>query len=262
MSQHTNQSNQLLLTSCQARNTFPLKDGLAGYIETIMGLETRNLDQIPWPERSQKLHEGRIQVGWICAKPYALQLTAQPRVLHGVAVPAIRGELYAGRPVYYSYLVVHREHPAQSLLDLQNGRVAYNEPGSQSGYFSLIHALSQIGAAPDFFSEWIQSGGHSRSITMLQQRQVDTAAIDSTLWDYELTLNPQQFHDLRIIDTIGPFPGPPIAAHVSLPESRRQQLTQILINMHHDPEGRRILDSSRISHFLPVEDEQYRQLLP
>ena len=65
---------------------------------------------------------------------------------------------------------------------------------------------------------------------------------------------------LKIIGLLGPFPGPPLAAHLSLPVEMRDQLRQLLSELHLSEEGRAILDASHISHFEPVSDAFYRQL--
>ena len=248
------------LTSCQARNTFPLMRSLSDYLSERLPLDFSYVHDAPWQDRSRWLHAGQIQLGWICSKPYALQLARSPRLLEGIAVPIMQGDLYAGEPVYYSYLVVHRDNPANSLQDLRNGRIAYNEPGSQSGYFSLLHGLAEIGETAEFFSEWRESGAHRYSIGWLQTKQVDAAAIDSTLWDYETSLDPQRFADLKIIGVLGPFPGPPLAAHLSVPVETRHHLRELLTSMHRSAEGQMILQASHISHFEPVDDLLYLSL--
>lgn len=250
----------LKLISCQARNTFPLMQALADYLQTRLGMPALYEDHAPWQERFRQIHTGEVQVGWICSKPYAEQLNWEPRPLVGLAVPIMTGALYAGQPVYYSYLVVHRDHPARSLSDLAGSRVAYNEPNSQSGYYSLLSALAEIGAEKGFFGEWVASGAHLRSLKMLQARSVDTAAIDATLWDYELSLDPHCFDSFKIIGTIGPFPAPPLVAHASLTAALRQQLIDILLNLHHEPEGRAVLNASLMTSFVPIADDFYRPL--
>ncbi|NET74215.1 MAG: PhnD/SsuA/transferrin family substrate-binding protein, partial [Sphaerospermopsis sp. SIO1G2] len=250
----------LKLTSCQARNTFPLIKELGPYLEKKLGIQTEYEHDAPWQDRARWLYEGRLQFGWICSKPYAIQMDETPRLLNGIAVPIMKGSIYNDEPVYYSYLMVHKESPAVSLTDLAGARVAYNEPGSQSGYFSLLWGLEQIGETADFFGEWVESGAHAFSLEMLQAQTVEAAAIDTTLWDYEISQNRDAFDDLKIIGQLGPFPGPPLAAHVSLPQSLQESLQVILMEMHDDPEGKAILEASLIERFTAVSDQFYREL--
>lgn len=250
----------LKLTSCQARNTFPLIKELGPYLEKKLGIQTEYEHDAPWQDRARWLYEGELQFGWICSKPYAIQMDETPRLLNGIAVPIMKGNIYNDEPVYYSYLVVHKDNPANSMADLGGERVAYNEPGSQSGYFSLHWGLEQIGETADFFGEWVESGAHKDSLEMLQAKTIDAAAIDTTLWDYETFQNPDVFADLKIIGHLGPFPGPPLAAHVSLPESLQAEIAEILLQMHEDPEGKVILEASLIERFTAVSDQFYREL--
>lgn len=251
----------LLITTCQAANTFPLFEALAGYLSQRLQIPVAADQDSPWQERSARIHTGDIHLGMICSRPYAEQLAAVPRRLVGIAAPVTQGALYAGRPVYYSYLVVRRDHPARSLLDLRGAVVAFNEPGSQSGYFSLHWALSGIGASPGFFSRWVESGAHERSLTLLYAGEVDAAAIDSTLWDYLFSLDPGPFASLRIIATLGPFPAPPLVSHISTPPDLRARLTRLLTTMHHEPAGRAVLQAGLLLRFEPVSDPLYAALL-
>jgi phosphonate transport system substrate-binding protein len=251
----------LLITSCQAANTFPLIEALAGYLARRLQIEVSYDQESPWQQRSARILTGQIQLGMICSRPYAEQLVASDRRLLGVAAPVTRGALYAGRPVYYSYLVVPRHHPANSLPDLQGAVVTYNEPGSQSGYFSLHWALSNIGASPAFFSTWVESGSHQQSLALLRAGKVAAAAIDSTLWDYLEYLDNGRFAWLKIIDTLGPFPAPPLVTHISTPSDLLARLTHILTTMHLDGEGQAVLNAGLLTRFDPVTDPLYRQLL-
>lgn len=249
------------LTSCQARNTFPLMRELAGYIQERLGVDTGYEHDTPWRERLRKVLRGDLQLAWICSKPYALQLDEAVRPLHGVAVPVMAGSLYASQAVYYSYLAVRAEQDAASIRDLRGCRAAYNEPGSQSGYFSLLGALHEIGETEAFFSAWMESGAHTHSVDMILAGDVEVAAIDSTLWDYEAATEERgRLERLRIVDTLGPYPGPPLAVHRSVDEGLRAELGELLAGMHRDPKGQEILALSRISHFVPVEDDAYRVL--
>ena len=249
------------LSSCQARNTFPLMAGLTRFLQQQLTWETVYEDAIPWPERYEKLYAGELDLVWICARPYARQITEQPRKIHGIAAPVMTGPLYAGQPVYYSHLVTHENHPATKLSDLRGTHVAYNEPGSQSGYYSLLTALAGLAEPAGFFTAWIPSGGHLRSLTMLQAQTVDVAAIDSTVWDYEQVHHPHHLEQLKIMATIGPFPGPPLAASSTVTAEKRERLTAFLLEMHQSADGRALLAQSGVSHFLPVNDTAYIDLL-
>jgi ABC-type phosphate/phosphonate transport system substrate-binding protein len=249
------------LSSCQARNTFPLMAGLARYLQGRLNWDTAYEDTIPWPERYGKLYTGELDLVWICARPYALQIAEQPRKIFGIAAPVMRESLYDGQPVYYSHLVVHEQNQAAVLPDLRGARVAYNEPGSQSGFFSLLTALAAIGEQASFFADWVESGGHLLSLAMLQARTIDVAAIDSTVWDYEQIHNPHSLANLKIIATTGPFPGPPLAASSNVSTDKLERLTEFLLAMHQSADGRALLAQSGVSHFLPVNDADYRSLL-
>ncbi|MEM7799146.1 MAG: PhnD/SsuA/transferrin family substrate-binding protein [Chloroflexota bacterium] len=252
----------LRISTCQARNTFPLMEKLAPYLTQRLRESVSFENSISWLDRYRFLERGELDVGWICAKPYALDLKEPVRRYSGLVIPVMKGDLYAGQPVYYSYLATHRAHPATSIHDLKGGRVAYNEEGSQSGYFSLLDALDRINQPPEYFGQWLRSGAHFQSIYLLKAHIADVAAIDATVWDYEVEKDPTCFDDLKILGTLGPYPGPPLAANFHLPINLQQGLIRVLSEMHLDPEGREILDESLIDCFVPCEDDLYLSLVP
>lgn len=251
----------MYLTSLQAENTFTLMRRLAGYLSRQLELEVRYEDAGPWQERARRLYGGDILVGMICSRPYALQSVAPDRSLEGVVAPVYQGSLYGGKPVYYSYLVTNRAHPATGLRDLAGTTVAFNEPASQSGYFSLRTGLADVGRGPDFFGMWLESGAHVRSIELLAAHRADAAAIDSTLWDYLAVREPARLAELKVIETLGPYPAPPLTAHVSLSRELHERLSRLLTNMHEEPEGRAILDEGLVERFVPVEEAPYKALI-
>ena len=95
------------------------------------------------------------------------------------------------------------------------------------------------GKSLTYFGEIIESGAHQTSIHMILDRKADFSAIDSTVLDVEVSKDPSLRSMIRVIGTIGPSPIPPLVVLRNLPGSLKQQLRNVLFDMHTDPEGRR-----------------------
>src|SRR5207248_2450078 len=80
----------------------------------------------------------------------------------------------------------------QTLEDLRGSVWAYNDRNSRSGWFAM---LDRTGA--EFFSGYIHSGSHLRSIEIVRSGAADAASIDSSV------LFRQNVSDLRVIDAWG-----------------------------------------------------------
>ncbi len=211
----------------------------------------------PWPERERALQAGEVQVGWLCGLPYVQEaVRGQPRY-ELLAAPVMQGERYGGRPVYFSDLIVRRDHPARSLADLLGATVAINEPNSHSGHGVLRHALAAARLPHGFFGEVVESGAHQRSLALIESGAIDAAAIDSTVLDTELRYEPGRARALRSIATFGPSPIPPWVASTRLPAATRAALREALLTLQCDAQARSAFRRAHVLGFAPVDDAWY-----
>jgi len=252
--------DKLVITSCLAANTHPGGRAVAGYINQRLGINTEFAVDIPWQERQRRLTSGQIHMGWICGLLY-VRISDQPNSpLELLAAPVMRGPRYAGRPVYFSDIIVRQDSQYYSLSDLRGMRWVYNEPESYSGYYTMCHQLIQQGETLKFFKEALESGGHSNSLQMVLDGRADVIDIDSTLLDYEFDREPALVQKLRVIDSLGPNPVPPWVVSRQLHQDLREQLRVVLLSMHLDPNGRTALASGQLSRFVPADDEEYQMI--
>ena len=142
----------LRLTSCQAENSEFIGRAVAKYVEDRLEVATEFVDCVPWRERERLLDEGEIHAGWICGLPYVLKADCARPGVELLAAPVMSGTRYAGRPVYFSDIVVQRDSTARSFADLRGARWGYNEPRSHSGYNIVCYRLAQLGERREFFS--------------------------------------------------------------------------------------------------------------
>jgi len=89
---------------------------------------------------------------------------------------------------------------------------------------------------------------------------VDAAAIDSTVLDAALRARPALRAQLRVIDSIGPYPAPPLALRRGLNPEARAVLVRTLLDLHTGPHGRTLLRQAGFARFAAVEDHTYRPL--
>jgi len=120
--------------------------------------------------------------------------------------PVLLGERYGDKPIYYSDVIVHRDSPFRSFLDLRGRSWAYNEPHSQSGYGITRYHLLKIGETHGFFGAVVESGFHEESIRMVADREVDASAIDSQVLAVALRDDPFLARSLRVIRVSGSGP--------------------------------------------------------
>lgn len=201
---------------------------------------------------------GEADVGFMCAPSFFwLREPEDPPVELLPAAPVFRDGRAQGEPVYFSELVVRRDDPARSLLDLRGRSWAYNDPCSLSGYYNLLKKLAEMGEDVGFFSRARCSGSHLKSMEMVVRGEVDAAIIDSNVLRIKLRSAPEFGERLRVIETWGPFPIQPIVLrsdlHPSLGEGLRATLLAIGKTFPVPP----ALADFGLERFVPVTYEHY-----
>ncbi|MFZ0543988.1 MAG: PhnD/SsuA/transferrin family substrate-binding protein [Candidatus Promineifilaceae bacterium] len=249
--------NSIKLTTCQAQSTEPIVSAVSRYLSSKLGISAEAVEDISWQERYVQVKDGRLDVGWICGSYYTQLSSGPDPVVELLAAPIMSHARYQGQPVYFSDVLVRKDSPFQTFDDLRGAAFAYNEPGSFSGYWSMRHHLARLGAFDGYFGRLVGSGGHVKSLQMILDGEVDTAAVDSMVFIAELQENPDLAANFRVVETLGPNPIPPWVVRRGLPEAQRSQLRQALLALHEDEDGRKLLEAHQMHGFSAVPDSFY-----
>ena len=172
--------------------------------------------------------------------------------------PCCNGDRYAGRPVYFSDVIVRAGSDARSFADLRGRSFAYNEPSSHSGYGVVRYELVKMGETHGFFGRTVMSGAHRESIRMVAEGAVDGSAIDSQVLELEMRDHPDLLRQLRVVDTLGPSTIQPVvaAAHVEPVITSGASETRSC-GWERTPRRRPFLDRGLVSRFVSVGPESY-----
>jgi phosphonate transport system substrate-binding protein len=200
---------------------------------------------------------GEIDAGFICGLPYVQLARQTPAPVEVLAAPVIRGDRYAGRPIYFSDVIVRRNSPVRTFADLRGLSWAYNDLESHSGYNLTRHYLVMMGEKRGFFGRVVEAGFHQRAMRMVAAGEVDAAAIDSQVLAIELRDHSNLAEELRVIGTLGPSTIQPVVAARHLPVDVKVALRAALIRIGDDPAGRAALAKGFVERFVPVTDGDY-----
>jgi ABC-type phosphate/phosphonate transport system substrate-binding protein len=114
------------------------------------------------------------EVCFVCSLPYVTWERRGLDLAVPVAAPVLQGDRYEGRPIYFSDVIVHRDSPLRSFLDLRGRSWAYNEPLSHSGYGITRYHLAQLGETNGFFGKVVEVG-------LVAQMRLDGARANAEL---------------------------------------------------------------------------------
>ena len=207
-----------------------------------------------YAELNQMIGSGDAIAGFVCSRGYVdghrsfgLELVAAP--------------VLDGHPTYFCYIIVPAKSTAAGLRDLRGLSFAFTERGSNTGCLVPMYQIWKMRQHPEsFFGKLIYTGSHDRSIAAVRDKIVDGAAVDSLIYERAACDAPDLRSRTRIAARYGPYSSPPVVVNPDAPADFKAELRRVLLNMHEDREGRRLLDSLMADRFVVVEDSAYESI--
>ena len=236
-----------------APNMLPTYQAIADAVGERLGLSTELVVETDYESCLGDLND----VCFVCSLPYVNYERQGLSPAVPVAAPILKGDRYGGHPIYFSDVIVHRDSPAESFLDLRCASWAFNEPLSQSGYGITRHHLLSIGETNGFFGEVVEAGFHEVAIEMVRRGEVDASAIDSQVLEVAMRSDPSLRNEIAIIDVLGPSTIQPIAVTKRFSVEMRARIQEALTELHHDPAMRAHLDFGLIDRITAVDETDY-----
>ena len=234
------------------RETFIYYRELLDYIGRRSGHSVQLIQRKTYDEVNALFPKGQIDLAFICTGPFAA--SREKFGFEALATPQVRGQ-----PFYQSYLIVPKDSPYQSLEYLRGLVFAFTDPDSNTGAMVPRFWLAEKGETPEsFFSKTTFTYSHDNSILAVAKGLVDAAAVDGHQWEYFERLNPAYTSKTRVIRKSQPFGSPPLVASARLGGDVRSKIQELMLSMHKDPEGQRILEKLLIDRFVAPREEWYQ----
>lgn len=236
-----------------APNMMPVYTAIADAVGESLGLTTELVVETDYENCRNDVND----ICFVCSLPYVHFEREGVAPAVPVAAPVLEGERYGGRPIYFSDVIVAAASDLHSFADLRGRSWAYNEPLSQSGYGITRYHLVSLGETDGYFGEVVEAGFHEKAIRMVATGEVDASAIDSQVLAVEMRDHPELVDQIRIIDALGPSTIQPVAVSKRFDPGFRNEVTDILVNLHERQGFRRILDHGTVERFVAVNPDSY-----
>jgi phosphonate transport system substrate-binding protein len=239
------------LTAAAVRENLDLYERWAAYLGRKVGRQVQFVQRRSYREAIELLQIGEHDFSWVCSLPYAKYRDAKFFGL--LAVPVFEGE-----PLYRSYLIVHKDSPVTSLEELQGRVFAYSDPDSNTGYAVPRQMVHELGRNPDgFFRHTFFTYSHTETIEAVAERVADGAAVDSYVWEYLNRNEPRLTAKTRIIRRSQTFGFPPLVYRIGVDDQLRARMTDALLTMDQDPDGRALLADLALDRFISASPTLY-----
>ncbi len=224
---------------------------IIAYISEKIGQPVEMQYRKTYDEMDRMLEQGEVDAAFICGAPYiddkrkfGAELLVAPQV--------------DGSPFYRSFIIVHRDSDIQSFDGLQGRSFAFTDPKSNSGRLYPTYLLARRGdRVEDFFGKYVYSYSHNKSVELVAKKEVDGAAVESLVYEYMQEKKSPYVQQTRIINQSQYFGSPPLVATPKTATFIKQKIIEILVNMHQDPKGKRILNTVLIERFVQAKDRNY-----
>ncbi len=200
---------------------------------------------------------GQVDIGFLCSLPYTRLADSPDHPVELMAAPILHGERYQQQPIYFSDVIVRSDSAYIRFDDLHGCTWAYNQRTSHSGWSIVCYSLLQRGKTLAHFGRLVETGSHQRSLALVLEGLADAAAIDSQVLDAFFIQQSELATSLRVIDTFGPSPIPPVAIDRTVDPDLKRRIQDILLTLHNDPLAASALHKGAIERFVPVCDSDY-----
>jgi len=233
------------------KETFILYKDLLDYISDRLDVKVKLVQRQTYEEVNNLVRDNKLDMAFVCSGAYidgheefGMELLVAP--------------VAYGKPVYHSYIIVPKTSKAQKIEDLRGKRFAFTDPMSNTGKLSPTYMLAMMNEEIDsYFSDYIFSYSHDRSIEMVAHSLIDGAAVDGLIWEYMNSKDPSLTSQTRIIKKSEPYGIPPIVVPATLEKNLKENLRNLFLTIHTEAEGKKILNKLSIDKFIVIDDQKY-----
>ena len=240
------------VTTVLAEHAVEATSRLVNYIEGRVGSPIKIIQKNSFQAINDMMKRREIDMAIVCGTAYVqghrqfgMQLLVSPQ-------PDAEG------PFYYSYLIVPADSPVRSLAQLEGQRFAFADPLSLTGRLIPVREVFRLGKRPEtFFKVHLYTHSHSGSVEAVADKLVDGASVESYIWEFLRSTNPELTARTKVIQKFGPYGMTHIVVSPGLDPRLMQKLQHAFLKMDGDDLGAAILEGLRLQKFVVVEDSHY-----
>lgn len=224
------------------------------YLGDRLGMTAEMVHRTTYDEIDVLLEQGQLDVAFICSSPYVLN--RQKFGVELLVAPQVGDSVF-----YHSNIIVHKDSNIETFEQLRGRSFVFVDPKSNTGRLYPTYLLGRRQEVPEsFFSSFLFSYSHNKSVEMVAKNRADGAAVDSIVYDYMVATDSPYTGQTRIIHRSPPFGMPPVVVPPTLPPALKAALRRVFLSMHEEERGRAILAGMRIQRFVEVEDGNYQPI--
>lgn len=175
-------------------------------------------------------------------------------------IPLVRPHHSEGLSSYYGMIFVRKQSGIRSAEDMYGKRMVFVDRATTAGYLLPLDYFVQNGITDytTWFADYYFAGTHEDAILEVLKGNADVGAAKSTIFYQLVRNNPQILDNLEILATSLHVPENTFCVRSDLSDGLTTLLQEHLLSMHLTPEGRMVLNTIGIQHFIQTTVEDYQ----
>jgi phosphonate transport system substrate-binding protein len=226
---------------------------LFDYLQEHTGVPIQMVETKTYGEMNELLKKGDVEGTFTCSGPYVA--AHKDFGVQALVVPVFKDNV-----THRAYLIVPVNSSAENFSDLRGTKFAFMDPISNTGYVYPLYRLKLMNETPDSFfgdNNYFFTYSHDNSVFAVAEGLADGAFVDGIVFEYMKREHWDITSKVKVIEVSEDFGAPPFVISNSTDVLLALRLKRVLLNMHRDEEGRRILDNMGIERFAQARDSDY-----
>ncbi|HCW92610.1 phosphate/phosphite/phosphonate ABC transporter substrate-binding protein [Flexistipes sinusarabici] len=234
--------------------TFILYKDLNDYIAEKLDMRIETVLKKDYSDMNKLIVDNKVDFALVCTGSFFFLQDNEYKLM---VTPVIDG-----KSTYRSYIIANSNSGIDELVDLKGKTFAFADRLSNSGsiYPKYIIIKRFNISYENFFQKTFYTHSHDKSIYLVNKGVIDGAAVDSLVYDYLAETKPDEVKNIRIIHKSPYFPAPSIVASGAIDKKLFDEITRILLKMHKDPKGKKILKDLNIDKFVVTNPERFEEI--
>jgi phosphonate transport system substrate-binding protein len=230
---------------------------LAAYLSERMGVEVKLTILSRYGNIIERIKEEKIDGAFLGSFTGALAIS-QLNV-----VPLVRPINMDGTSTYYGHILVKKDSNIKTVADMKGRSLALVERATTAGYVFPLAWLKRHGVDDinTYFSDHFFIGSHDGAIDAVLKNKADVGAAKNTIYERMRESHPQIDKELVILTSSPRVPSNGLCVRANLDQQYKEQLKDLLLDLHQDPKGIEVLKKLGAKRFVETSREDYRPVL-
>ena len=170
-----------------------------------------------------------------------------------------RPQGFDGESTYHGLIFVRKDSGIRTIGDMKGKVFAFVDKGTTAGYLLPLAYFRENGIKNyvDYFRETYFAGTHEDTIMDVLNKKADIGAAKNTVFERLAKANNRVKNELLFLERSPDVPENSLAVRKDLEASVKRGLKEVLVDMHNDPLGSKVLKDFGARRFIETTNDDY-----